>query len=82
MSGTIVERIRADWEDLETIEKAASRVLVDQSMKAGSSQTSRVAYDYALADLVSRSREKAEELEKLYADKDGQKDEELGALVA
>lgn len=77
MSSSVLESLRSSHEDIESIEKAMSMVLMEKSKN----KRNPVSVEHALQYLVEASRGKAKRVVDILADKDGMRAEEVGALA-
>lgn len=77
MSASVLETLRCAHEDMETIEKAASRILLEKHHQPKMA----VACDQSIKYLIDRSTDQAQVALDIYADKDGIRTDDINLLA-
>eukprot|EP00919_Chromeraceae_sp_WS-2016_P062278 GHVR01147485.1.p1 GENE.GHVR01147485.1~~GHVR01147485.1.p1 ORF type:complete len:633 (-),score=152.06 GHVR01147485.1:37-1893(-) len=79
MSSSVLEQFRTGNEDIETIEKAISKIMEEKA--DNSRKVTRVVYDHAIGWLLRLAKDKARECLDIHTDSDHSRREELGFLA-
>eukprot|EP00747_Dinoflagellata_sp_TGD_P162439 gnl/TRDRNA2_/TRDRNA2_180057_c0_seq1.p1 gnl/TRDRNA2_/TRDRNA2_180057_c0~~gnl/TRDRNA2_/TRDRNA2_180057_c0_seq1.p1 ORF type:complete len:531 (+),score=148.42 gnl/TRDRNA2_/TRDRNA2_180057_c0_seq1:84-1676(+) len=77
MSFSVLEQLRSAHEDIETIEKAMSKILMDKHQNPKNAVSS----DHALKYLVEQTQQKCQTAVDIYMDKDGMRTDDINALA-